>query len=38
MLDRARLHELVENLPEGAITLAQGALEHLQTWPLAEKL
>jgi hypothetical protein len=36
MLDRARLHELVDNLPEAAITLAQGALEHMQTWPPSE--
>jgi hypothetical protein len=33
MSDRSRLHELVDSLPEGALALAQGTLEHCQTWP-----
>jgi hypothetical protein len=36
MLDRSRLHELIDTLPEAAIALAQGSLEHLQTWPPQE--
>lgn len=31
--DRSRLHELVDTLPEAALAVAQGALEHYQTWP-----
>jgi len=33
MLNRSRLHELVDNLPEAALAVIQGALEHYQTWP-----
>jgi hypothetical protein len=33
MPNRSRLHELVGSLPEGALAVAQGALEHFQTWP-----
>jgi len=36
MTDRARLHELVDTLPEAALNVAQGALEHWQTWPPQE--
>jgi hypothetical protein len=36
MTDRSRLHELVDTLPDEAIALAQGSLEHLQTWPPQE--
>ena len=38
MPDRTRLHELVDTLPEAALALAQGSLEHLQTWPPQEPL
>jgi hypothetical protein len=33
MLNRFRLHELVDSLPEAALAVAQGALENFQTWP-----
>jgi hypothetical protein len=33
MPNRFRLHELVDSLPEAALAVAQGALEHFQTWP-----
>ena len=33
MPNRSRLHELVDSLPEAALAVAQGALEHYQTWP-----
>src|SRR5258708_36811517 len=33
MPDRSRLHELVDTLPDATLALAQGSLEHLQTWP-----
>jgi len=33
MADRARLHELIDTLPDAALAVAQGSLEHLQTWP-----
>jgi hypothetical protein len=33
MPDRSRLHELVDSLPEAALAVAEGALEHFQTWP-----
>jgi hypothetical protein len=33
MLNRSRLHELVDSLPEAALAVAQGALENFQTWP-----
>lgn len=33
MPDRSRLHGLVDSLPEAALAVAQGALEHFQTWP-----
>jgi hypothetical protein len=33
MLNRSRLHELVDSLPEAALAIIQGALEHYQTWP-----
>src|SRR5215469_3090250 len=33
MPDRSLLHELVDSLPEAALAVAQGALEHFQTWP-----
>jgi len=33
MSDRSHLHELVESLPEAALNVAQGALEHFQNWP-----
>lgn len=33
MTDRSRLHELVDSLPDAALAVAQGALEHFQTWP-----
>jgi len=36
MPDRSRLHELVDALPDAAIALAQGSLEHLQNWPPQE--
>ena len=36
MPDRARLHELVDSLPEAALNVAQGALEHWQRWPPQE--
>src|SRR4051812_15281330 len=36
MPDRSRFHELVDSLPEGALAVAQGALEHMQTWPSQE--
>jgi hypothetical protein len=36
MPDRSRLHELVDTLPEAALALIQGALEHFQTWPPKE--
>jgi hypothetical protein len=36
MPDRSRLHELVDTLPEAALNVAQGALEHFQTWPPQE--
>jgi hypothetical protein len=36
MPDRSRLHELVDTLPEAALNVIQGALEHFQTWPPQE--
>jgi hypothetical protein len=36
MQDRTRLHELVDTLPDDALDVAQGALEHWQTWPPQE--
>jgi hypothetical protein len=33
MPNRSRLYELVDSLPEAALAVAQGALEHFQTWP-----
>ena len=36
MPDRSRLHELVDTLSEATLALAQGSLEHLQTWPPQE--
>jgi len=33
MPNRSLLHELVDSLPEAALAVAQGALEHFQTWP-----
>ena len=36
MSDRSRLHELVDTVPEAALAVAQGGLEHLQTWPPSE--
>src|SRR5258708_33075358 len=33
MLNRSRLHELVDSLPEAALAVAQGVLENFQTWP-----
>jgi hypothetical protein len=33
MPDRSRLHELVDTLPEAAIAMEEGGLEHLQMWP-----
>jgi len=33
MSDRKRLHELVDSLPEAALAVAQGGLEHFQVWP-----
>ena len=36
MVDRRRLHELQDSLPEAALNVAQGALEHWQRWPPQE--
>lgn len=36
MADRSRLHELIDTLPDAAVPVAQGALEHYQTWPPPE--
>jgi hypothetical protein len=33
MIDRSRLHELIDSLPEAALAVAQGALENFQSWP-----
>lgn len=33
MIDRSRLHELVDGLPEAALAVAQSALENFQVWP-----
>jgi hypothetical protein len=36
MSDRSQLHKLVDGLPEAALAVAQGALEHFQSWPPQE--